>query len=312
MKNNLLQILKNNYSLDTAKEIKLLRKGIDNDIYLFFSEDGEKQIARFGKRDISNSIEFEVKLINELVKYGIRTPSIIKTKDGNNFVNLSGGKVLLCFEFVEGKSPVQEGNVPKVSQVNEAARCIGEFHRATMNLDLDVSGRRTMFSELERVNELKSPIKELFKDSEEFISDTNRMLEFGQKVKFKQGIIHNDYNPTNVLFDNSDLVVIVDFDWACKGPLLIDVGYGAVTWSTEEKEIKPDWKKFNKFITSYKEIGPIRNFQKKELYFWSAYSCLYLAANFICDSVKENRYSIKSTKQSWMYKRYKYYEKLYL
>lgn len=306
-KDHLINILSKNYSFDNSQDLTLLRKGTDNDVYVFFSKNGKKIIARVGKRKIASSIKFEIGLIEALIRNRVAVAPVVKTLSKKEFVELSDGTAIACFEFVNGKPVELNNNIPDVSLIKQAAKALGKFHQATINLNLNPTGRRTIYSEFERALELKQKIVVMFTDGKEFIGNVKETLERAKDIKTVWGIIHNDYNPSNILFQNSKLMSIVDFDWACPGPFLIDVGHGAVTWSTKEEEIEPDEKDFDEFIRSYRQISPLGKFNDQELYFWAAYSCLYLAANFICDSTINNKYGITRTDQSWMYKRFKYY-----
>lgn len=310
MKNNILEIIKSNYSFDEEKGITLLREGTDNAVYSFFDSEGKRNIARVGKRKTSESIDFEIKLLNVLVEKGVKVAPVIKTIEGKDFVDKNGNAVA-CFEFIEGETTTIDDKISeKTDLIIQAGKALGEFHKATLNVSIPSEKRRTIFSEMDRVLDKPEKIKEMFEGGEEFIDDVKKSLDVAKLKTPDWGIIHNDYNASNVLFKDSKVSAILDFDWACQGPLLMDVGYGAMAWSTPDKITEPNIEAFEGFINGYNSTGPIKINKDKDFYFWTAYSCLYLAANVLCDAFFDNRYNLKSVNQVWMCRRFKYFSSL--
>ncbi len=304
------QILVDNYRADPKKPIKLIRDGIDNDVFTFYTLNKEKIIGRVNKTEKIPSLKFEVSLINKLIRQNVPTAKIIATKDKKLFIKITPNQALVCFEFIEG-TPINYGPVyiPEIKLVKQAGSALGQFHQATLNLDLKEKRKRTIYTELENALNNQSNIINTYNNGQSFINEVKNVLRKTKHKEFKSphGIIHNDYNTSNVLFKENQLLAILDFDWACPGPLLMDVGYGAMCWSTAEKDAQPNKSAFNIFIKSYNSTSPIKVNFDNNLWFWTAYSCLYLACGFLSRMAINNEYNLTSTTQSHMYRRYLYY-----
>lgn len=304
------EILIRKYSANPKKPLKLIREGIDNDVYIFYNRSNAKIIARINKTEQIPSLKFEVKLINKLVKSNVPTAKIVPTTSGEYFKKVNSRQAIICFEYVEG-TPIDYGPeyTPQISLVKQVGAALGQFHQATINLNLEEKRKRTIYTELEIAISNKKEIIDTFKDGQIFINIANKTLQRA-KEKEKQaisGIIHNDYNTSNILFENTKLQAILDFDWACPGPLLMDVGYGAMSWTTAEKDVKPNKEAFEVFVDQYNENSPTKADYDKNFWFWTAYSCLYLACGFLSRMAIDNEYSLTSVKQSYMYRRFLHY-----
>ncbi|MFO8053349.1 MAG: phosphotransferase [Candidatus Omnitrophota bacterium] len=306
------EILIREYSAKPKKSLELVREGIDNDVYIFYNRNNTKIIARINKTGQIPSLKFEVELINKLVKSKVPTAKIVPTTSGKYFKKVNSRQAIICFEYVEG-APIDYGPeyTPRLSLVKQAGAALGQFHQATINLNLEEKRKRTIYSELEKALINSRKIINTFQDAETFINEVKKTLEKAKKGVFKssQGVIHNDYNTSNILFKNHKLQAILDFDWACPGPLLMDVGYGAMSWSTAEKDAKPGKKAFSAFINSYNSTSPIKVNFNNSLWFWTGYSCLYLSCGFLSRMAIDNEYNLTSVKQSHMYRRFLYYIK---
>ncbi len=306
------QILVDNYSADPKQPVDLIRDGIDNDVYTFYTLDNQKVIARINKTGKIPSLKFEVKLVEELINQNVPTAKIIPNSEQKLFTKISSTQALVCFEFIQGK-PIDYGPdyVPEEDLVNQAGSALGQFHHATLNLNLDESRKRTIYTELENALNNKTKIINTYNDGKSFIYEVKTALEKAKNKEFESpdGIIHNDYNASNVLFKNKQLQAILDFDWACPGPLLMDVGYGAMSWSTAEKDTEPNKKAFNAFVNNYNSTSPLEVVLDGNFWFWTAYSCLYLGCGFLTRMANNNKYNLTSTTQSHMYRRYLHYIK---
>jgi Ser/Thr protein kinase RdoA (MazF antagonist) len=306
------QILVDNYSADSKEQINLIRDGIDNNVYTFRTLDNQKLIARVNKTGQIPSLQFEVNLVKELIDRNVPTAKVVPSKNNELFIEITPKQALVCFEFIQGH-PIEYGPdyVPKTSLVKQAGSALGIFHQATLNLSLKIARKRTIYTELENSLTNQTNIINTYNDGESFINGVKDTLSKAKSNKYDSpaGIIHNDYNTSNVLFKNMNLQAILDFDWACPGPLLMDVGYGAMSWSTAEKNTKPNETAFCTFISSYNLTSPLNVILNNKFWFWAAYSCLYLGCGFLNRMAVNNQYNLSSSSQSHMYKRYLYYLK---
>lgn len=126
-------------------------------------------------------------------------------------------KVGVIFNFIEGQIPVL--NEETCFKIGKA---LGTLHkiRAENKLrsyELVGYGPRKILEYLNKKscpNDFKLTFQEIFPDNlEEFLN-----------TPFKEGFIHGDLYYDNTLFKNGDLTVILDFEQAGIGPLILDLG----------------------------------------------------------------------------------------
>jgi homoserine kinase type II len=82
-----------------------------------------------------------------------------------------------------------------------------------------------------------------------------------KKETFSEGIIHGDLYYDNTLFDNNNLAVILDFEQAGRGSLLLDLGISISGTCLEKgRLIKP---LIESFLEGYESIKPLSEGEKK-------------------------------------------------
>lgn len=303
----LLKLLADFYSADTNQPVELIREGVDNNTYSFYTRAGRKVVSKINGREKPEFVAGEIALIESLKKGGARVATVITAIDGSDYKILNN-KTVVCFEFIDN-NPIDHGSKYQadINRVGKAGYALGKFHGVSIKLKLDSKHRKTIFSELERAILNRKKIMNNYKGGDKFIKDVENALIKSKKGSFDWGVIHNDYNISNVLFKESRMKAIIDFDLACNGPLLMDVGFGAASWSTANGSVVPQEEAFKSFINGYNKSSPIKVTKDRKLYFWTAFSCLNIACDLLCDSLTNNIYSISDVNQSWMYGRYKHY-----
>lgn len=307
MDNIYIQIL-NEYGFSTLEAPILLRQGIDNDMYTL--ENGVKKILiRISKRDLGESIIFETILLEKLNKKDIPVSKIIKTKKGRSFLNINGTTVT-CFEFIEHQDIIVElDNKPELSIVQQAGKALGQLHTSCLDINIPSKNRRTIYTEVERALKIKNFIKNTYEGGKDYIEQLETYVSFAKEKDgtLKKGVIHNDYIPGNVLFNNNDLKVIVDFDWACYAPLVKDVSLALVIWSLPDNFTKHWEDVFSVFLESYNQTSPYIIKRNSDLFKWICFSCLSDSATYFADLGRENK-NITRITQNRRYKKFLYFK----
>lgn len=295
------KFLVDNYSASSKKLPTLIQKSVDNETYLFITNTNQKKIVRISHTKKITAINNEVKLISQLQLCGIKTPAIVMSAKGK-LCQLFNGNPVVCFDYIDHDNITDEYNKNAIYQ---AGRALGEFHSKSRNIGYQ-NGRH-VYSEYERTLKNYQDIIRTYSNGKVFIDNVKKTLNKAKINKDKYGLIHNDYNVANVLFKKNKLQSIIDFDLSCEGPLIIDVAYGAVCWSTKNGEFNPQKDDFKQFVKAYNDSSPFKVKIDEKLFFWAAFSCLSIACDLLCDSLKDNNFNIKDIYDSWMYRRFEYY-----
>ncbi len=307
---NLADIIKQ-YNLSEPVNPQLVRESADNVVYSVGDKD--KKILRISKRLPIGDIEFEFAIFEHLSKNNFPVPKWNKTKDGKIFVQ-SENTIAVMFDFLEGYHvKVDKDNLPNSSQAHTAGKYLALMHNASLGFKTDFPRKRNIFSELERVINLKQIFIDKFKGGKDFIKQVEEAIKFGKEGKSINGLIHNDYRPGNVIFkSDNEIRGVIDFDWSCTGPIIKDLALAVVEWSFPDGRTEPNMELFAAFLAGYNSVANVKYEKGELLYSWIKFTTLSDACTFFAD-VNEGEYSdkvIDNIDQCYMYKKYLFFNKL--
>ncbi len=294
---------------DRSTAIDPLRESTDNSVFVV-GGGSDKKILRISKRLPLEDITFECEAVNYLAENGVTVPRFSVTASGAYYVVVDGD-VAVLFDFMPGHHiQVDKDHLPDSSQAFEAGKGLAQIHNAGEKFQPSSSRRRTVFSELERTLPLESVFEEHFEGGIDFIKQIKSALEFGKTNQGMCGLIHNDFRPSNVFFDESDrLAGIIDFDWSCVGPIAKDVALGALEWSFPDGAAVPDFTIFDAFLAGYNSLARQKQVRDQKLYEWISFAALSDAATYFCDRVEDPN-ARKKISSSYMYKKFEFFAKL--
>lgn len=310
MNSNNLEVIIEKYGFNKPIRFKLLREGIDNDVYLIHNEN-TKAIIRISKRNMAGSLEYEADLINSLRRLNIPVPVIIRTLKGEFFLTIED-TVVTCFEYIDhDETIVSTNNKPEISIIKQTGAMLGRLHSESSLIQLKNSKRRTIYTEIDRALQIKNTLLVKLGGGKEYVKLLEQYKKYAQNTSssLPAGIIHNDYVPGNILFKQDKLVAIIDFDWACYAPLIKDVGLALAVWSYPDGATNY-WKDiFAAFIDSYNKESPHKILENDDLIRWICFSCISDSATYFADLAVGNP-GISNVLQSRSYKRFIYFEKM--
>jgi Ser/Thr protein kinase RdoA (MazF antagonist) len=293
------------YRLDPLRPPSLLREGVDNDMYVFTMTDGSRGVLRLNKRDMAEAVDFEVKLLNFLFEHQVPVPEILPTTKGNPWVVVDG-VTAVAFHFISGTTILVEHNTkPDVRYARFAGEVLARLHVAGLSFAYQNPKRRTIFTEYERALLRRDFIIKL-KGGPEFLTIVESYLKWARQFQGDMGIIHNDFIPSNIIF-NKDKATVVDFDWSCRGPLIKDLGIALAEWSLPDG-LNHHWEEiFISFLEGYNKSAPKKIPLDNNLYKWICFSCLSDACTFFADLPADSH--INEISQCRRFKKFIYFEK---
>ncbi len=293
---------------DRSMAITLLRESADNSVFVV-GGGVDKKILRISKRLPVEDIKFECQAVNYLLRNDVAVPRFLPTVSGEYYAIIDGD-VAVLFEFMRGHHiQVDKVHLPSVTQAFEAGRGLAHIHNAGEGFLPSSTRRRTIFSELERVLPLRNIFEVQFAGGADFVKEVESALEFGKADNEICGLIHNDFRPSNVFFDESDrLAGIIDFDWSCIGPIEKDVALGVLEWSFPDGAEAPDFTVFDSFLAGYNSIANKKQAKDQQLYKWISFAALSDAATYFCDRIDDPD-TKKRVSASYMYKKFEFFTK---
>lgn len=261
--------------------------GSDNDIFLLTSDDNTKYIFRHSLREKpAQDMYFEQVFSKFLYDHNIPVRLILETGE-NTLLSYCDGKNIKISELT-------------TDMAFNGGKTLALFHKASKEFNKDILPKRHVADELNRALNIKEKIINKYADGKLFIKQIQEIL---LNVPESNMIIHNDFRVQNVLFDKTNISAILDFDWACIGNPIKDLGHAMVEWSY------PDGGTFNSdifkaFFDGYKSI--VHNIDINQLKYWIAFSCLSDTATYLVDTIDDKPYSEKIL--SWMYGKYLFFD----
>lgn len=187
------------------------------------------------------------------------------------------------------------------------------LHQYTQKLDLGEKKGRHIFTEIERFENLSKECQKRFSDYGEAASHIAQFSEEArEKIKDKKllsGVIHNDYRIQNLIFQSDADCSIIDFDWACYGPLIKDVALAVGEWSYFDIKTGPSREAIDQFLKGYNETAPKPIEYSPELIFWICFAYLSETSNFLSDTCEGRHDSLNITRveQCRSYRKFKFF-----
>jgi Ser/Thr protein kinase RdoA (MazF antagonist) len=298
------------FGVSASASIIPLRESTDNVVFVI-EVGGKKKILRLSKRLPVRDVIFEYEAIESLAKGGAMVSRFSPALSGKYYSEVDGVIVVL-FDFIEGHhAGADKDHPPTVQQAFKAGRGLANVHNIGRSFKPSSPRRRTIFSELDRALSFESIFSEQLEGGKDFIDQVKTAIEFGNAHLKDIGLIHNDYRPGNVFFDDADqLAGIIDFDWSCLAPTMKDVALGVLEWSFADGTVAvPDFKIFDSFLDGYNSIADVKQVKDLELYSWISFAALSDTSTYFCDRIKDPA-AAKRIGSSYMYRKYQFFDKM--
>jgi Ser/Thr protein kinase RdoA (MazF antagonist) len=286
--------------------------GLINSTFII-SSDSEKYVLQKINTLIFNNPEKLMCNIETVTHFlnviGKSTLEIIKSKDGNLFVEFNGS-YWRAFKYIESKTYLKTDNF---RIVKECGKCLANFHKdlhqfPVENFNFTISSfhnQELIFSDFQTVflNAPKS-ITEQCAEQINYILKNEEDFKLIQKLisenKIPLRVCHNDPKISNFLFtDKKSAICLIDLDTVMPGTILTDIADAIRTICVSESEEETDLKKvyfrydyFELFIVSYLNVNG-HNLNKYELQnIIKSIELIFLeqGIRFLTDYLKSNKY----------------------
>lgn len=229
----------NNEVIDFIRKTETSRKLIlkVNDKVFFL-----KEIPWYcSKKDF---VEYELNFQNFLNLNSLPVPKIIQNKNKKFFTSLNygkGEKFYFLQNFVFGDSFSN-----KKTEVKNSAIFLAKFHKISKDFDISkyskfeesisdlasdmLSLSKNTLNEKISKTEFKEDFNQFQKLSKKILAESKIKLEAQDYFKYKQPV-HGDFNPSNLIFKNSKVKGVIDFDNSCIDNPIHDLAEALVHFS---------------------------------------------------------------------------------
>lgn len=314
-KNIIINFLESNYKIDKVLDLELIQETDYNQAYKVITKEVNYFLRIGFVLPISEVLE-EINIIEKVKEKDFSAPGIIKSFSGKLVLPSDFSKTVTLFEFIAGRVASTKLNIrPSFQEAAAAARELARLHKISRE---DISferASRNALTEIEKCLQNKEKIKKAFLDADVFISELEEAKKRFLLNHEERSLVHGDFRSKNLLYklDNSEVAVVVDFEWCFYGPNKYDLGLMLVEWSCPDGDKTFDQEMIRTIINSYSlERGQEYKFDK-ELKFWMYYAALCDAATYIC-RLAERSFSGESKQHisSYMYQKAKLALNFYL
>ena len=244
------------------------------------SEQGKFLVKRRprGKDDLYR-VAFSHAVQGHLAKNDFPVTMLIPTSDEDNTILQLDNHIYELFKFVTGVryDGSEEATVDAGRQLanfhryladfaHESKPLSGSFHDATIvRRHLRNAGTDKMAGMSVQLQNLAEKLMLIYNDSSVHVN------EFGFD-SWPEQVVHGDWHPGNMLFNEQKLVAVLDFDSARLSPPLTDLANGMLQFSIVGGRPNPaDWpdyldeKKLIQFISGYREVKKLDENMLKSL-----------------------------------------------
>jgi len=254
-------IISNYYDLGELTGYQQLTSGTINISHIIEIErHGKKKryfLRRYKLGIKEEEIIFEHSIINHLTKVDFQlTASVISSRDGKSYVKRpEGGKNVYyaIFDTLTGDDKYTWVNPkPSDEDLKAAAAVLAQFHDAVF--DLNPKGWRSEAKIIDLLPEIADIMEQCAQNAgttvfdayfleninfiQEFIQRTQRAMKNDEYEELMQLVIHCDYHPGNLKFQNHEITGLFDFDWSKVDLRCFDVAlaitYFCVAWGGKQ------------------------------------------------------------------------------
>lgn len=205
------------YGFGLVREMKKLSGGYANINYKVTTGSGD-YLYRWCTQQKPEMIEYEIRLMQKLKEYKFPAAYPYPTLDGHYHVSIEGHYVML-YEFKQGCEPVVNDKT-----ATEMASAIGKLS-CIQDLEAFQSKKNVINIEacIQLIKDFPKatyPYPDIFGFFEKKVMDLAPVVN----EKLPIGLVHGDAFPNNTIFQNDQLVALIDFEEACVDHSLFDVG----------------------------------------------------------------------------------------
>ncbi len=268
----LLDILKLNYGIESSA-LEFLREGGS---HTYIVNGKTKYLLKVIGSAFSNTARQSVAIMRYLEENGFPVPKTIITKRGEAIfeTEANGEKnLIILMEFIEGDEPELE------SCAAEVGALVGRFHQLMEEYPLELLSHDKDFFIDRYLNFLRKKNYPRIAEYEEL----GRRL--WNKVRtLPKGLCHGDLHRGNLLQDPAGRIYLLDFDTACRTPLMFDVMVMCDMtnyFNLQPEDIDETKEVYQKFLSGYSKYHKLSHEEILSFPYWVAIRHFQLQATIL-------------------------------
>ncbi len=244
------QAILNKYDIGNFVSFSGISEGIENTNYILNTSQNKFIFTIYEKRVASEDLPFFINLMLELNKNNYPCPLPIAKKD-NSYLGNFNGKNYLIVSMLNGKWPRNIGN----NEARKAGEFLAKLHKTSDILPKNIYRKNSMAYDFwqDLFVKISQKTKEKFHSSFEKIDNAFKIVKNNWPQNLPSGIIHADYFPDNVLFENDNVSGVIDFYMSCNDFYAYDLAIAMNSWCFE-KDFSFNFTKARELFAGYNSI----------------------------------------------------------
>lgn len=234
-------------------------------------------------RDKIDRARFSHELLTHLQRRGFPVPTLIAARDGRTLIEREG-RLFELFEYVSG-----EAYDASLTRTSSAGETLARLHDALTDFTSSIAPPETSFHDLRAVRVGLNSIPTVASSHDSVVGHEAELLSATQwlheqydaaadavnragAAEWPRGVIHGDWHPGNMLYDDGRVSVVLDLDSARRAPRVIDVANGMLQFSILRGAGEPhawpaffDEARMRRFLLGYQTVTPLPGPQRSAL-----------------------------------------------
>lgn len=219
------------YDVGDLVSAKGIAEGVSNSNWLIETTGADGKGARFILTMYERRIElydlpYFLGLLDHLAAKGCPVPRTIHDREGAAF-RMEQGKAVALIEFLSGVSPTQ----PTVEQARNVGEVLARLHLASADFPSDRANTMSFAHNLATLAMCGEPgLASIHTDLPLVLAPARAAAEL-DLAGLPSAQIHADLFPDNVLMLGGEVTGLIDFYFACTGPMALDLAVTHAAWS---------------------------------------------------------------------------------
>lgn len=245
-----------NYNIGSLVAFEGIAEGVENTNFKIQTNQNSYILTIYEKRVNPNDLPFFIDLQKSLSDMGFACPKPIADKN-NNFIGEIVEKKYTIVSFLFGKWKKEL----TITDVTKAGEMLAKLHNITSHLTQEKFSRGNAMSiEFWRntYNPVKSSAEEKFPQLKDLVENAFQIIDSSWSQNLPKAVIHADYFPDNVLFDNDEISGVIDFYMSCQDFLAYDLAIALNAWCFEP-DFSFNLSKSKALLVAYNKVRKLTN-----------------------------------------------------
>ena len=243
------------YSIGKLISHQGIAAGITNSNYWLETESASYVLTLFEHQERRN-LDYILGLQHHLAQENIACATPIRDRYGN-YYSILNHRPAVIIERLNGEVCTQPGTHHCALMGSELARLhlAGRSFTGEHDNPCGAEWRQAMQKEL---------LQSLNRSDNQLLDEEIRAYQPLNRLELPKGAIHADLFHDNALFDDQQLIGIIDFEYACHDFWLYDLAIAINDWCIVDSG-ELDQNRLHRFIEAYEQVRPLLNIERESL-----------------------------------------------